>query len=322
MEPTDFLNPNQLSSPAFNELLANFLSFLVYRTHCTRCAQVASRHMRSYKSILDSVGYPLMTPPRFTYAQISDSHLLADREGIFRGVRVYETMKRALDFIKRYQDELQFVIHTGDIVHKEETAAYPLVAELYQGISVPCYFVRGNYDDTPLMEKHLPYGARDTRLSKDRSTYAFSLGEERFVVLDSEMDTPDWCGRVEPGELAFLQQEIDRQPKYLTVFVHYPPFSAISPWADRQMVLTNGEEFHRLVSATGTTKLRGVFHGHIHRFFSCSYDGVLYAAGPSTSSRFATLPKQEQIEMDVFHGPSINLITYEDGRTTVREFIV
>jgi Icc protein len=231
-------------------------------------------------------------------------------------------MKKALAFIKRYQDELSFVVHTGDIVHKEETAAYSLVAELYQGISIPCYFVRGNYDDTALMEKHLPYGARDTRLSDDRSTYSFSIGEERFVVLDSEIASPDWCGKVERAELDFLHKEIARQPKYLTVFVHYPPFSAVSPWADRQMVLTNGEEFHRIVSAAGSTKIRGVFHGHIHRFFSCVYDGVLYAAGPSTSSRFSTLPKQEEIVMDVFHGPSINLITYEGGRTTVREFIV
>jgi Icc protein len=263
-----------------------------------------------------------MTPTRFTYAQISDSHLLASREGIFRGVQVYESMKRAMDFIKRYQDELAFVVHTGDIVHKEETAAYPLAAELYRDISIPCYFVRGNYDDTALMDTHLPYGPRDIRLSEDRCTYAFSIREERFVVLDSEKDTPDWCGRVEQAELDFLKQEISRQPRYLTVFVHYPPFSAVSPWADRQMILTNGEEFHRIVSATGATKIRGVFHGHIHRFFSCVYDGVLYAAGPSTSSRFSTLPKQEEIAMDVFHGPSINLVTYEGGRTTVREFIV
>lgn len=263
-----------------------------------------------------------MTPSRFTYAQISDTHLLADRSGIFRGVQVYETMKKALDFIKRYQDELLFVVHTGDMVHKEETAAYPLVAELCKGLSIPCYFVRGNYDDTALMESHLTYGPRDTRLSDNRSTYAFSIGEERFVVLDSEKDSPDWCGKVEQGELEFLQKELSRQPRYLTVFVHYPPFSAISPWADRQMVLTNGEEFHRIVSVAGRTKVRGVFHGHIHRFFSCVYDGILYAAGPSTSPRFSTLPKQEEMVMDVFHGPSINLITYEGGRTTVREFIV
>lgn len=224
-----------------------------------------------------------MFPSRFTYAQMSDSHLLANRKGIFRGVEVFASMKRAIDFIKRYQDELRFVVHTGDWVHKEETGAYPLAAELYQGISIPCYFVRGNYDDTSLMEKCLPYGARDTRLSEERSTYAFSMEEERFVVLDSEKDSPDWCERVERAELEFLQKEIARQPKYLTVFVHYPPFSAISPWADRQMVLTNGEEFHRIVSNTGKTIVRGVFHGHIHRFFSCVYDGVLYAAGPRTA---------------------------------------
>lgn len=263
-----------------------------------------------------------MTPPRFTYAQISDSHLLADPHGIFRGVQVYESMKRAMDFIKRYQDELRFVVHTGDIVHKDETGAYPLVTELYREIAIPCYFVRGNYDETSLMEKHLTYGPRDTRLSEQRSTYAFSFGDERFVVLDSEKDSPDWCGRVEGPELEFLKEEIARQPKYLTVFVHYPPFSAVSPWTDRQMVLTNGEEFHRIVCSARGTKIRGVFHGHIHRFFSCVYDGVLYAAGPSTSSRFSTLPKQDEIAIDVFHGPSINLITYEGGRTTVREFIV
>jgi Icc protein len=256
-----------------------------------------------------------MTTTRFTFAQISDSHLLGDSTGIFRGVRVYETMKRAMDFIKHHQSELKFVIHTGDIIHKEEKTAYPLAAQLYEGISIPCYFVRGNYDDTALMERYLPYGARDARLSIDRTTYSFSVGDERFVVLDSEKDTPDWCGRI-------AQREFDQQPQHLTVFVHYPPFSAVSPWADRMMVLTNGEELHRIVSTTGATKIRGVFHGHIHRFFSCSYDGVLYAAGPSTSSRFATLPRQETLEMDVFHGPSINLITYDGGRTTVREFIV
>lgn len=172
------------------------------------------------------------------------------------------------------------------------------------------------------MEQYLSFGPREARSYPERCTYAFSFGDERFVVLDSERDNPDWCGRIEPLEITFLQEEIARHRKRLTVFVHYPSFSAASPWADRQMVLTNSEEFHALVRSTGSTKVRGVFHGHIHRFFSCNCDGVLYASGPSTSSRFSTLPDQEVHAMDEFYRPSVNLITYDGDRTTVREFIV
>lgn len=259
---------------------------------------------------------------RLTFAHLSDSHLLLDRGGEIHGQNVYQGFARAVEFLRSIEGELSFVLHSGDIVHKDSLDAYPQVGELAAGMKIPWYFVRGNYDDTPLMDQHLPFGPRERRLSPDRQTYAFALGEETFVVLDSEKDTPDWCGRLEAGELDFLQAEVERRPKALTVFVHYPPFSAVSPWADRQMILKNGEALHRLLKGAQGIHVRGVFFGHIHRFFAANYEGVLYASAPSTGYRFATLPRQEQIMIDTYYGPAVSLVTLEGLRTTVREFIV
>ncbi|MFM1849113.1 MAG: hypothetical protein RL417_2587 [Pseudomonadota bacterium] len=259
---------------------------------------------------------------RFTFAHISDSHLVLNPEGEVFGQRVYQGFERAIAFLAQYESEIQFVVHTGDIVHKDSLDAYPHVAELARRISRPWYFVRGNYDDTPLMNTILPFGPRERCLGDSRQTYAFSIGEERFVVLDSAKDTPDWCGRVEQQELDFLADELRQKPKALTVFIHYPPFSAMSPWADRQMVLVNGNELHRVLTSYRASLVRGVFFGHIHRFYACSYDGILYASAPSTGYRFATFPGQQELATDTCRGPSINLVSFEGGRTTAREFVV
>lgn len=260
--------------------------------------------------------------PRLTFAQISDSHLLVDRDGSIHGQNVYRGFARAVDFLRSIESELAFVLHSGDIVHKDALDAYPRVQELISGMKAPWYFVRGNYDDTLLMDRQLPFGPRERRLGSGRQTYAFSVEDESFVVLDSEKDSPDWCGRVEEGELEFLRSEIERRPKALTVFIHYPPFSAVSPWADRQMVLKNGEALHRTLKEAHGTHVRGVFFGHIHRFFAANYDGILYASAPSTGYRFATLPLQAEIQIDRYHGPAVSLVTLEGLRTTAREFIL
>ena len=259
---------------------------------------------------------------RLTFAHVSDSHLLCDPKESIHEQNVFLGFARAVEFLCSIEGELAFVLHSGDIVHKDSLDAYPRVQELISGMKTPWYFVRGNYDDAVLMDRQLPFGPRQRRLSSGRQTYAFSVGEESFVVLDSEKDSPDWCGRVEEGELEFLRAEINRRPQALTVFIHYPPFSAVSPWADRQMVLTNGEALHRTLKDAQGTQIRGVFFGHIHRFFAANYDGILYASAPSTGYRFATLPLQTEIQIDRYHGPAVSLVTLEGLRTTAREFIL
>ena len=259
---------------------------------------------------------------RLTFAHVSDSHLLMQPEGEIHGINVYRGFAQAIEFLVQNEGEFDFILHSGDIVHKDSLDAYPRVAELTAKMKAPWYFVRGNYDDTALMDKLLPFGPRKRCGVAGRQTYAFSRGDEHFVVLDSEKATPEWCGRVEETELQFLREELQAGPRFLTVFIHYPPFSAVSPWADRQMVLTNGEALHRVLKEAQGVSIRGVFFGHIHRFFACNYDGIFYASAPSTGYRFATLPRQESIQVDTLHGPSLSLVTLEGHRTTAREFIL
>ena len=258
----------------------------------------------------------------WSFAQISDTHIVADPHGEVFGVKTQASLRGAVQELLRLGDKLKFVVHTGDIVHKENQDAYPAVAELLKEIKVPIYYARGNYDDTSLMNQHLTWlGQRKKHPNPKKQTYSFTQEGEHFIVLDSALAQPDWCGVVEEEELTFLTEELAAGHKTVTIFVHYPAFGAGSPWAERQMVLNNGTELHAILKGATKTQIRGVFCGHIHRYYSVAIDGILYASAPATAARFKTCLDTEQLEIDTHYGPAFNIITCDGDRTIVREFI-
>tara|TARA_R110000744_G_scaffold20143_8_gene52935 strand:+ start:3238 stop:4008 length:771 start_codon:yes stop_codon:yes gene_type:complete len=95
-------------------------------------------------------------PKALTVAQLSDSHLFADRNGKHHQANVYQNLKKVLLSIKK-QPLIDAIVFTGDLTQDHTAASYQLFVNAFEEceISTPVYYVAGNHDEPALLKKYL-----------------------------------------------------------------------------------------------------------------------------------------------------------------------
>ncbi|MDD9957145.1 MAG: metallophosphoesterase [Anaerolineaceae bacterium] len=253
-----------------------------------------------------------------TFVHISDSHVLTDpsRRGWERGpslpgasalVREIETLPAPVDF----------VLHTGDVVHDpEREEEYQQALELYRRLSVPVYFLPGNHDRSRWLQRALR-GVEDPGPHADRE---FEAGGVQFLLLDSSVadaNHNEGHGQLAPEQLAWLEGRCaapDSRP--LVVALHHHPLAIDVPWLD-DLVLRNGEALHEiLLLARG--RLRCVLYGHIHESLLTLRDGIAYQSVRGSWFQNRTWPGQETEFPEPIQWPGYNLVTLTERDTFIR----
>jgi 3',5'-cyclic AMP phosphodiesterase CpdA len=175
--------------------------------------------------------------------------------------------ERAVESLGRRGD-LAFVVQVGDFTHLGLMAEYRLMKDVMNRLPVPWLVVFGNHDGLgnggDIYEAM--FGARD---------FAFELARTRLVFLDTNS--------VEAGRDGTVP-DLDR----LTALL------APGPGRDRTVVLGHiepqggdfdpalREEFHALLRDGGVALS---LHGHEHRYYEYSRDGVRYVVADAISDR-------------------------------------
>lgn len=259
-----------------------------------------------------------MTNP-LSFIHISDTHIGPTPQFKLREVDTYSRTERLVRAIETLPFTPSFVIHTGDVVADPDRSSYELAAQLFGRIKVPVRYVAGNHDSSSQLRSALPSAAIE-RLNEDRDSlsYAFSHGHHRFITLDATVSPPFWGANLSGAQLAFLDAEIAKAPSSLTVFLHYPTISFGVPWIEEKMMLFNGQELHRRLSALPRGTVRGVFSGHVHRSVSVVQDGILYQSGPSSATQFESWPSSTDITFAKTPSPAFSLVTLTESATVVQ----
>lgn len=182
----------------------------------------------------------------FTFAVCGDSRM---------GDEVYKEILRRVE-----QDNVAFLVSTGDLVNRGTVDQFQRFAELMNGFTVPFFPAPGNHDAN--------IGSLDEFLQYSRAPaehYSFDFGQGHFVVADSHH------GGINSRELAWLEADLVATDQPLKmVFLHHPPFD---PDGSDHIMVYGNEKFMALMEKHNVSY---VFAGHIHAYVEGFRNGVGY----------------------------------------------
>ena len=255
-----------------------------------------------------------LTPPRFEFVVVSDSHFILDPEPYaieFESVR--EWSQRAEWALKLAASlESDFVLHLGDLAEENPSKANYLevrkrAREQMQRDGIDPYWVAGNMDigDKPDATMWTDWVSEQTlstweeRFSK--SWFSFAHEGVYFVILNSQIINGPLPQAAE--QQAWLENELaEHDGERINVFLHMPPFFVDEEEPD--------EGFYNSLDEPGRSWLTGLMRkhrvelllsGHTHfRVFNRIGDTRFFVAPSTTTSRagfseaFSVAPATEQ----------------------------
>lgn len=211
------------------------------------------------------------------FAQLSDLHLYKHKDFVYHEHNTYQSFCATVDLLKQEED-LDFILITGDIAAKQEKETYFHVDELLKPLGIPYYWLPGNHDSASLMQSI----ASELEVQNKQ---VFDVKHVRFVLLNST-DRAEKAveGFLPVDELQFLSNSLTEAPHLPSVVaLHHQLLPTPNSWTDG-LGLTNAEEFYQVIDQY--PQVKAVVCGHIHHAHSWQRKGVQYFSAPATSYQF------------------------------------
>ena len=167
----------------------------------------------------------------FRIAQITDCHVSAEPDTLYRGQNPLKNLQLVLDHVAEMKPDV--LLATGDLSEDGTVASYEALAKMLEQPGVPVLALPGNHDDPALLEHYFPgspvHGVTVTRHAK-----------WRIIRLDSCLSGKPH-GRFDDEVLQRLKEilvETSGQPRL--VALHHQPLLANSPWIDKFRLMDAG----------------------------------------------------------------------------------
>ena len=217
------------------------------------------------------------------FAQISDSHLFAEVEGLHHGHNVFANLTSVLTNINVNKD-ISFIVFTGDLSQDHSEQSYQLFVDCvnYCNIKLPIYFLAGNHDEITLLDKYFstpPFN----------SNKVINLAAWQLQLIDSKSDTPS--GYVSKESLSALSKTIDPN-KHQIVMMHHNPID-VGYFIDKHG-LKNQQDFWCVMNQY--SNINAVACGHVHRAMQLTQPVKFL---PSDEEYSALNPKQQITSLPV-----------------------
>lgn len=229
-------------------------------------------------------------------AQLTDLHLFAQRDRSLFGLSTHDSLQAVLARLCQLEPQPDLLLLTGDISQDETDISYYHLQDYIAPLKTPTYWIPGNHDNLPLMQRLLDRPPISTEKS-------FTAGGWHFLLLSSWQPQ---CvhGQLTSESLEWLDnqlQEIGDKPTIITL--HHPPCQINSDWMDA-INLKNSEDFFKIIDRYPQIKL--VLFGHIHQEFTTQRRGVYYLGSPSTCGQFK--PQSKEFAIDEQAQPGFRLL--------------
>jgi 3',5'-cyclic-AMP phosphodiesterase len=188
----------------------------------------------------------------FTLAQISDSHLFADSNGIHHQANVYQNLKRVLLAIKK-QSSIDAIVFTGDLTQDHSEASYQLFVTAFKicEITLPVYYLAGNHDEPKLLTRYLS----SAPFSQDN---VIETAHWQVLLVESKSATP--AGVFSHAQAEIAAAVIDPTKSQLLMMHHH---GVDAGFFIDQHGLENKVDFHQFLNQHPSIQAIGC--GHIHQ---------------------------------------------------------
>lgn len=261
------------------------------------------------------------TPVSFIH--ISDTHLGPSKDfKLNDAVNTYTSSQKAIQAILDSKLQYDFIIHTGDVAAVDGTQEdYKIAAELFASFTKPVYYVTGNHDTSSLMKNILKFGPL-TYLSDepDRLFYQFEVNNHLYIVLDAKAPKEqDPHGQLPEEHLAKLETILKTTDKLVTIFVHFPVQMPNVPWLKEKMNILNEEKILEVLKKY-SSKIAGVFSGHIHKGIMKISDEILYSTVGSTCMQFRNNPDDTDVIFTSSNNGFFNHVTISGNSIEIKEY--
>ncbi len=276
-----------------------------------------------FLSIYPFIRTSILNEKALTFVHISDTHLHPDPNYIdkFVDFNSREHVERLVETINNLEVNVDFVMHTGDILHAPESADdYNVAREMLGKLNYPAYFIPGNHDDPRMMQEG--FWQRRGEAVVTNCDYQFTMNDVQVVMLDSHRpmteDAEDGAyGTLDPDQLEWLYEICSSdETRPLIVGIHHHVIPLHAPWIDK-IGMTNGIDVHNTL-LKAKHRLRGVFYGHIHESVVTVRDGISYYSVLSGWFQTRTWYNAQAPANDWIHNPGFNLVTVTPNDLYVR----
>lgn len=261
-----------------------------------------------------------MSDTLLTFIHISDTHINPD-ETYTKPYADYTPNKGARALVKSLQDlpfSADFILHTGDVVYDPHESVYEAAKEIFVPLETPIYYISGNHDHNDALQRQL-MGRADAEIIPNFH-YEFEVNGVQVVCLDSNGPATPPAGYVTEEQLQWLDKICtanDDRP--LIIAVHHNPIAVDIPWLDNFMRIKNGSDLHNIIKKA-SSRLVGVFHGHIHENTTVYREGIMYTSAASSWAQFITYEGVAKTIPDVGARPGYSVVMVKRNQSFVRRY--
>jgi Icc protein len=216
--------------------------------------------------------------------QISDCHVSADSDALYRGQSADANFQIILHLVRKWNPAL--VLLTGDVSEDGSRESYERTSGLFAQTGVPVLALPGNHDDIEMMSRYFRMGPWD-------GPYVTEVENWTLILLDStEPDRISGC--FSTSYLKRVQASLqNKDGGYTLVALHHQPVPVGAPWIDRYM-LESPQRFIEVIDQS--PRVRCIGWGHVHHDFQLQRKGVTLLGAPSTAAN--SIPGAQRFTLD------------------------
>lgn len=195
------------------------------------------------------------------FAWLTDVHIGADGAESYLG--------SAIEYINK-QNDIDFVILTGDITEKGLVPELAKAKEEVSKLNKPWYAIPGNHD-----MKWSDNGGREFVFQFNDDRFVFKKNDVLFIGVNSGIIHRGGSGHIKPEDLKWMREKLESEKPYKEVyfFVHHPLTGD----------LDNAPAVHEVLK---TVKRPVFFCGHGHSNKKLDYNGIPGFMGIATLKKY------------------------------------
>lgn len=215
--------------------------------------------------------------------QITDFHVSADPDAIYRGINPRRNLESVLGRVRRWKPDL--LLLTGDLSEDGSEQSYRYLGSQVHELGVPALAVPGNHDDWGMQKKYFPLSAIEEPFVSQHSGW-------QLILLNSSV-RGQIAGTLTQSMISGLNRSLSDSTAPKLIALHHQPLLTGSPWIDRYSL----QDPEGLMSCLdGRDDVKAVLWGHIHHDFSAHYGQTRLLGSPSSSAN--SLARQDKFNFD------------------------